>query len=118
MPNTKVADAALAGAGKLKVAWAESRMPVLMALREEHAKRHSLKGMRVAGCLHVTKETAVLVRTIIAAGAVVTEGTRVPAGTIYAGVPAKKLKDVSQEQVAVEIEQRAKNYIKYAGWYK
>jgi adenosylhomocysteinase len=69
MPNNKVADTALAGAGKLKVAWAESRMPVLMALREEHAKLHSLKGMRVAGCLHVTKETAVLVKTIIAAGA-------------------------------------------------
>jgi adenosylhomocysteinase len=69
MPNNKVADTALAGAGKLKVAWAESRMPVLMALREEHAKRCSLQGMRVAGCLHVTKETAVLVKTIIAAGA-------------------------------------------------
>jgi adenosylhomocysteinase len=69
MPNNKVADTALAGAGKLKVAWAESRMPVLMALREEHAKRRSLQGMRVAGCLHVTKETAVLVKTIIAAGA-------------------------------------------------
>ncbi len=69
MPNNKIADPALAGAGKLKVAWAESRMPVLMALREEHAKLRSLKGMRVAGCLHVTKETAVLVKTIIAAGA-------------------------------------------------
>jgi adenosylhomocysteinase len=69
MPNNKVADTALAGAGKLKVAWAESRMPVLMALREEHAKLRSLKAMRVAGCLHVTKETAVLVKTIIAAGA-------------------------------------------------
>ena len=56
--------------------------------------------------------------TIIAAGAVVTEGTRVPAGTIYAGVPARKLKDVSQEQISGEIEQRANNYIKYAGWYK
>jgi len=44
-------------------------MPVLMALREMHSKAHSLKGMKVAGCLHVTKETAVLVRTIIAAGA-------------------------------------------------
>jgi adenosylhomocysteinase len=69
MPNHKVADPALAGAGKLKIAWAESRMPVLMALRAEHAKAKPLAGMRVAGCLHVTKETAVLVRTVVAAGA-------------------------------------------------
>jgi adenosylhomocysteinase len=69
MPNSRIADPTLAAAGKLKIAWAESRMPVLMALREEHAKTGSLKGMRVAGCLHVTKETAVLVKTIVAAGA-------------------------------------------------
>ena len=69
MPNSKVSDLGLAASGKLKVAWAESRMPVLMALREEHTRRRSLAGMRVAGCLHVTKETAVLVRTIVAAGA-------------------------------------------------
>ena len=56
--------------------------------------------------------------SIIAAGAVVTQGTRVPAGSVYAGVPAKKLKDISQEQVSVEIEQRANNYVKYASWYK
>ena len=67
--NAKIADPGLAGAGKLRVAWAESRMPVLMALKAEHEKAKSLKGMRVAGCLHVTKETAVLMRTLIAAGA-------------------------------------------------
>ncbi len=65
----KVADLGLAEQGCLKIGWAESRMPVLMALRQTHAARQSLKGMRVAGCLHVTKETAVLVRTIQAAGA-------------------------------------------------
>ncbi len=69
MANSKIADPGLAKAGKLRIAWAESRMPVLLALREKHAKLQSLKGMRVAGCLHVTKETAVLVRTIVAAGA-------------------------------------------------
>ena len=53
----------------MRVEWAESRMPVLMALREKHGKAQSLKGMRVAGCLHVTKETAVLVKTLVAAGA-------------------------------------------------
>ena len=49
--------------------WAESRMPVLMALREKGRKEQPLKGMRISGCLHVTKETAVLVRTLVAAGA-------------------------------------------------
>jgi adenosylhomocysteinase len=44
-------------------------MPVMMRLREEHAAKRSLEGMRIAGCLHVTKETAVLVETLKAAGA-------------------------------------------------
>ncbi|HET6452012.1 MAG TPA: adenosylhomocysteinase [Spirochaetia bacterium] len=69
MENSKIKDPGLAGAGKLRIEWAESRMPVLMALREKHSRERSLKGMRVAGCLHVTKETAVLVKTIVAAGA-------------------------------------------------
>ncbi len=55
---------------------------------------------------------------IIAAGAVVTQGTHVEAGTIYAGVPAKKIKDISQELIAGEIERIATNYIEYSGWYK
>jgi adenosylhomocysteinase len=67
--KTKVKDPALAPQGRLKIEWAESRMPVLMKLREEAKKTLPLKGMRVAGCLHVTKETAVLVRTLKAAGA-------------------------------------------------
>ncbi|MGA2764957.1 MAG: adenosylhomocysteinase [Spirochaetia bacterium] len=69
MENSKIRDAGLAPAGKLKIEWAESRMPVLMALGEKHRSAKSLKGMRVAGCLHVTKETAVLVKTLVAAGA-------------------------------------------------
>jgi adenosylhomocysteinase len=69
MANSKVADLKLADAGRLRIDWAETRMPVLMALRERAKKDKPLKGMRVAGCLHVTKETAVLIRTIIAAGA-------------------------------------------------
>ncbi len=65
----KVKDLGLADAGRLKIEWAESRMPVLMTLRAEHAKAQSFKGARIAGCLHVTKETGVLVRTLRAAGA-------------------------------------------------
>ncbi len=67
--KSKVKNPALAAQGKLKIEWAESRMPVLMKLREEAKRTLPLKGMRVAGCLHVTKETAVLVRTLKAAGA-------------------------------------------------
>src|SRR5512141_2806461 len=65
----KVKDLALAKEGKLRIEWAESRMPVLMALREKYRKTKPLKGYRIAGCLHVTKETAVLVKTFVAAGA-------------------------------------------------
>ncbi|HWM84820.1 MAG TPA: adenosylhomocysteinase [Kofleriaceae bacterium] len=67
--NHKVADLKLADAGRLRIEWAESRMPVLMTLREKGRREQPLKGMRIAGCLHVTKETAVLVRTLVAAGA-------------------------------------------------
>ena len=67
--NYKVKDIKLASQGKLKIDWAESRMPVLMALRKKYSQTKPLKGMRIAGCLHVTKETAVLVKTLVAAGA-------------------------------------------------
>ncbi len=67
--NHKVADLKLADAGRLRIDWAESRMPVLMTLRERAKREQPLKGQRIAGCLHVTKETAVLIRTILAAGA-------------------------------------------------
>jgi len=65
----KVRDLGLASRGRMKIDWAESRMPVMMQLREEHARLQSLAGMRIAGCLHVTKETAVLVEALKAAGA-------------------------------------------------
>ena len=65
----KVADIKLANEGKKLIAWAESRMPVLMALREKYGSVKPLKGYRIAGCLHVTKETAVLVKTLAEAGA-------------------------------------------------
>ncbi|MCS6914857.1 MAG: adenosylhomocysteinase [Myxococcales bacterium] len=67
--NYKVADLALAEQGRLLMDWAESRMPVLMSLREEFRKTRPLAGHRIAGCLHVTKETGVLIRTLRAAGA-------------------------------------------------
>lgn len=69
LQKAKVKDIGLAPAGRNKIEWAESRMPVLMKLREDSRKTLPLKGMRVAGCLHVTKETAVLVETLQVAGA-------------------------------------------------
>ena len=64
-----VADISLAESGSLRVDWARARMPVLAALKEEALQTKPLAGMKVAGCLHVTKETAVLIETIAAAGA-------------------------------------------------
>jgi adenosylhomocysteinase len=65
----KVRDLGLAAAGRMRIEWAESRMPVLMSLREKYSKTKPFKGYRLTGCLHVTKETAVLVETFAACGA-------------------------------------------------
>ncbi|SFR33009.1 Carbonic anhydrase or acetyltransferase, isoleucine patch superfamily [Robiginitalea myxolifaciens] len=56
--------------------------------------------------------------SIIAAGAVLTKGTIVPEGSIYAGMPARKIAEVSPELREGEIERIARNYIKYSGWFK
>ena len=56
--------------------------------------------------------------TIIAAGAVVTEGTVCEPGSIYAGIPARKVKDIDESQIQGEINRIAHNYLRYAGWYK
>lgn len=56
--------------------------------------------------------------TIIAAGAVLTEGTIVPEGCIFAGVPAKKIKDISKELINGEINRIANNYLMYSSWFK
>lgn len=55
---------------------------------------------------------------IIAAGAVVTKGTRVESGTVYAGTPAKKIKDISEALLKGEVERIAESYVMYAGWYQ
>jgi len=56
--------------------------------------------------------------SIIAAGAVVLENTKIEPGSIYAGVPAKKVKNVDQELINGEINRIADNYIMYSGWFK
>ncbi|MDD5766050.1 MAG: adenosylhomocysteinase [Candidatus Marinimicrobia bacterium] len=65
----KIKNIQLADSGRLKIEWAEAHMPVMMALRKKYGETKPLAGMRISGCLHVTKETAVLIRTLIAAGA-------------------------------------------------
>ena len=65
----KVRDLGLADAGRMRIEWAESRMPVLMQLREEYATSKPFEGYKITGCLHVTKETAVLIETLQACGA-------------------------------------------------
>ncbi len=55
---------------------------------------------------------------IIAAGAVVLEGTSVPPGTIFAGIPARKVKDISPELISGEIDRIANNYVMYSSWFK
>ncbi len=65
----KVADLSLADWGRREIAIAESEMPALMAIREEYAAKQPLKGARVAGSLHMTIQTAVLIETLQALGA-------------------------------------------------
>jgi len=67
----KVKDISLADRGMLKIKWAESRMPVLMKIRDEFERRKPFNGLNISCCLHVTKETAVLVKTLKAGGATV-----------------------------------------------
>jgi carbonic anhydrase/acetyltransferase-like protein (isoleucine patch superfamily) len=56
--------------------------------------------------------------SIIAAGAVVLENSNIEPGSIYAGVPATKLKEISQEMISGEIHRIADNYVMYSGWFK
>lgn len=67
----KVRDLSLSEEGTQLVRWAEQHMPVLMDIRRDFERKQPLKGARIAACLHVTKETAVLVRTLQAGGATV-----------------------------------------------
>src|SRR6202453_767188 len=77
MPDThtttdyKVRDISLAGWGRKEILMAEDEMPGLMALRAEYGKEKPLAGARIAGCLHMTIQTAVLIETLTALGATV-----------------------------------------------
>ncbi len=67
--NHDVADLSLAEAGQARIEWADAQMPVLASIRERFAAERPLDGVTIAACLHVTTETANLVRTLMAGGA-------------------------------------------------
>ncbi len=69
MADYEVKDLSLAEQGELSVEWALRHMPVLESIRERFRKEEPLEGLRVTGCLHVTKETAALAKTLVAGGA-------------------------------------------------
>ncbi len=71
-PAFKIKDISLAELGRKKIRMAEKEMPGLMALRAEYGAQKPLAGARIAGCLHMTIETAVLIETLVALGAEVT----------------------------------------------
>src|SRR5437764_2635246 len=71
-PAYKIKDLSLAELGRKKIRMSEKEMPGLMALREEFGAQKPLKGARIAGCLHMTIETAILIETLGALGAEVT----------------------------------------------
>lgn len=69
MPNYDVKSMDLAEGGRLKIEWAEREMPVLRQIKERFSKERPLKGVRISACLHVTTETANLMKTLQAGGA-------------------------------------------------
>ncbi|HYP43277.1 MAG TPA: adenosylhomocysteinase, partial [Candidatus Nitrosocosmicus sp.] len=65
----RIKDKSLSSYGKKKIEWAESHMPVMLSLQKKYQDSKPLKNLVIGGCLHVTKETAVLIKTLHAAGA-------------------------------------------------
>ncbi|WP_202972531.1 MULTISPECIES: adenosylhomocysteinase [Legionella] len=109
----KVADLSLAAWGRKEIAIAETEMPGLMALREEFADKKPLKGARIAGCLHMTIQTAVLIETLLALGAEVRWSScnifstqdHAAAAIAEAGVPVFAWKGETEEEYWWCVEQ-------------
>jgi len=109
----KVADMSLAEWGRKETLIAETEMPGLMALREEFGAAHPLKGARIAGCLHMTIQTAVLIETLTALGAEVRWSScnifstqdQAAAAMAAAGIPVFAWKGETEEEAEWCIEQ-------------
>ena len=105
-PDHKVADISLARWGRMEIDIAENEMPGLMALREEFGGQQPLKGARIAGCLHMTIQTAVLIETLVALGAEVRWSScnifstqdQAAAAIAAAGVPVFAWKGETEEE--------------------
>jgi adenosylhomocysteinase len=118
----KVADIALAGWGRKEIAIAETEMPGLMALREEFGAAKPLTGARIAGCLHMTIQTAVLIETLIALGATVRWSScnifstqdQAAAAIAAAGIPVFAWKGMTEEEFWWCIDQTIKGP---GGWH-
>ncbi|RNL93488.1 adenosylhomocysteinase [Sinomicrobium pectinilyticum] len=109
----KVKDISLADWGRKEIELAEAEMPGLMSLREEYGKEQPLKGARIAGCLHMTVQTAVLIETLVALGAEVTWSScnifstqdHAAAAIAAAGIPVYAWKGMNEEEFDWCIEQ-------------
>lgn len=109
----KVKDISLADWGRKEIELAEAEMPGLMSLREEYKESQPLKGARIAGCLHMTIQTAVLIETLVALGAEVTWSScniystqdQAAAAIAAAGIPVYAWKDMNEEEFDWCIEQ-------------
>lgn len=111
--NYKVKDMSLAELGRKEIVLAENEMPGLMALREKYGKTKPLTGARIAGCLHMTIQTAVLIETLVELGAEVTWSScnifstqdQAAAAIAEAGIPVFAWKGMSDEEFNWCIEQ-------------
>lgn len=109
----KVKDITLADWGRREIELAEAEMPGLMALREQYGESKPLKGARIAGCLHMTIQTAVLIETLVELGADVTWSScnifstqdHAAAAIAKAGVPVFAWKGMTEEEFNWAIEQ-------------
>ncbi len=109
----KVKDISLADWGRKEIDLAEAEMPGLMSLREEYGAEQPLKGSRIAGCLHMTIQTAVLIETLVALGADVTWSScnifstqdHAAAAIAAAGIPVYAWKGMNEEEFDWCIEQ-------------
>ena len=109
----KVADISLAEWGRKEINIAEAEMPGLMSLREEYAGKKPLAGARIAGCLHMTIQTAVLIETLVDLGADVTWSScnifstqdHAAAAIAAAGIPVYAWKGLTEEEFEWCIEQ-------------
>ena len=109
----KVKDISLADWGRKEIELAQAEMPGLMSLREEYKEEQPLKGTRIAGCLHMTIQTAVLIETLVALGADVTWSScnifstqdHAAAAIAAAGIPVYAWKGMTEEEFDWCIEQ-------------